>query len=306
MTLTQERPDKQQEDLARRSLGAPHRGVASRIVSRTGGGLVQIFLVLVSVFWLVPAIGLFISALRGERDNSSSGWWTALLKPAQLTVDNYSNLLDNNALLSSFVNTVLITVPTTVGVVAVASLAGYAFAWMEFPGRDWIFLIVIGMLVVPIQVGLIPIAELYGSLGIFGSIFGVVLFHIAFGLPFAIFLLRNFFAGIPRDLLEAARIDGANEWTIFVRVILPLGLPAIASLAIFQFVWVWNDFLIALVFAGRDSQPLTVFLQSQTRQFGQSIDVLAPGAFLSLIVPLIVFFSFQRYFVQGVLAGSVK
>ncbi|MGI8693792.1 MAG: carbohydrate ABC transporter permease [Geodermatophilaceae bacterium] len=303
--MTQERPDQPQE-LARQALGAPPRSVATRIVSKTGGGLVQIFLVLVSVFWLVPAIGLFISALRGERDNSASGWWTALLKPAQLTVTNYSNLLDNDDLLSSFVNTVLITVPTTLLVVAIASLAGYAFAWMEFPGRDWIFLIVIGMLVVPIQVGLIPIAELYGSLGIFGSIPGVVLFHVAFGLPFAIFLLRNFFSGIPRDLLEAARIDGASEWTIFVRVILPLGLPAIASLAIFQFVWVWNDFLIALVFAGRDSQPLTVFLQSQTRQFGESVDVLAPGAFLSLIVPLIVFFSFQRYFVQGVLAGSVK
>jgi len=303
--MTQERPDQPQE-LARQALGAPRRSVATRIVSKTGGGLVQMFLVLVSVFWLVPAIGLFISALRGERDNSASGWWTALLKPAQLTVTNYSNLLDNDDLLSSFVNTVLITVPTTLLVVAIASLAGYAFAWMEFPGRDWIFLIVIGMLVVPIQVGLIPIAELYGSLGIFGSIPGVVLFHVAFGLPFAIFLLRNFFSGIPRDLLEAARIDGASEWTIFVRVILPLGLPAIASLAIFQFVWVWNDFLIALVFAGRDSQPLTVFLQSQTRQFGESVDVLAPGAFLSLIVPLIVFFSFQRYFVQGVLAGSVK
>lgn len=304
MTMTQERPE--QDELAREALGAPHRGVASRIVGRTGGGLVQIFLVLIAVFWMVPAIGLFVSSLRGARDTSVSGWWSVLLEPAQLTLDNYSNLLGNDDLVGSFLNTVLITVPTTLGVVAVGSLAGYAFAWMEFPGRDWIFLIVIGLLVVPVQVALIPIAELYGAVGIFGSIPGVVLFHIAFGLPFAIFLLRNFFAGIPRDLLEAARMDGASEWTIFTRVVLPLGLPAIASLAIFQFVWVWNDFLIALVFAGRDVQPLTVFLQSQTRQFGESIDVLAPGAFLSLIVPLGVFFAFQRYFVQGVLAGSVK
>ncbi len=304
MTTTMERPE--QEDLARKALGAPHRSIASRIATRTGGGFVQIFLVLVAIFWLVPAIGLFVSSLRGSRDISSSGWWTALLQPSQLTVDNYSDLLGNSAVTSSFFNTILITVPSTLGVVAVASLAAYAFAWMDFWGRDWIFLIVIGLLVVPVQVGLIPIAQIYGSLGIFGSFVGVILFHVSFGLPFAIFLLRNFFSGIPRDLLEAARMDGASEWTIFRKVVLPLGLPAIASLAIFQFLWVWNDFLIALVFAGRDQQPLTVFLQSQTRQFGESVDVLASGAFLSLIVPLIVFFAFQRYFVQGTLAGSVK
>ncbi len=303
MTITEERPP--QEDLARQALGAPKRGVASRIASKTGGGFVQFFLILIAIFWTVPAIGLFISSLRGAQDQSS-GWWTFLLEPSQLTVDNYSSLLSGGDLLGSFFNTVLITLPSTLGVVVIGSLAAYAFAWMTFWGRDWIFLIVIGLLVVPVQVGLIPIAQLYGSLGIFGSIFGVVLFHIAFGLPFAIFLLRNFFSGIPRDLLEAARMDGASEWTIFRRVVLPLGLPAIASLGIFQFLWVWNDFLIALVFASRDVQPLTVFLQSQTRQFGESIDVLAPGAFMSLIVPLIVFFAFQRYFVQGTLAGSVK
>ena len=304
MTITQERPE--QEDLARQALGAPKRGVGSRIASRTGGGVVQVFLVLIAIFWTVPAIGLFVSSLRGARDISSSGWWSVLLQPSQLTVDNYSNLLGNNDVVSSFFNTVMITVPSTLGVVVLAALAAYAFAWMEFPGRDWLFLIVIGLLVVPVQVGLIPIAQLYGSVGIFGSVVGVVIFHIAFGLPFAIFLLRNFFSGIPRDLLEAARMDGASEWTIFRRVVLPLGLPAIASLAIFQFLWVWNDFLIALVFAGRESRPLTVFLQSQTRQFGDSVDVLASGAFLSLIVPLVVFFAFQRYFVQGTLAGSVK
>ncbi|MBA3338591.1 MAG: carbohydrate ABC transporter permease [Geodermatophilaceae bacterium] len=301
--MTEDRPE--QQEVPHHALGAPKRGLASRIAARTGGGFVQFFLILIAVFWTVPAIGLFVSSLRGAKDQSS-GWWTFLLEPAQLSLDNYSSLLNNGDLIGSFFNTVLITVPSTLGVVIVASLAAYAFAWMQFWARDWIFLIVIGLLVVPVQVGLIPVAELYGTLGIFGSIPGVVLFHIAFGLPFAIFLLRNFFSGIPRDLLEAARMDGASEWTIFRRVVLPLGLPAIASLAIFQFLWVWNDFLIALVFASRDVQPLTVFLQSQTRQFGESIDVLAPGAFLSLIVPLIVFFSFQRYFVQGTLAGSVK
>jgi len=305
MTITEERPPPPpQEELAKQALGAPRRGVASRIASKTGGGFVQIFLVLIAIFWTVPAIGLFVSSLLGSQ--TSGGWWTFLLQPTELSLDNYSSLLSNGDLVGSFFNTVLITIPSTLGVVLIASLAAYAFAWMQFWGRDWIFLIVIGLLVVPVQVGLIPIAELYGSLGIFGSIPGVVLFHVAFGLPFAIFLLRNFFAGIPKDLLEAARMDGASEWTIFRRVVLPLGLPAIASLAIFQFLWVWNDFLIALVFASRDAQPLTVFLQSQTRQFGESIDVLAPGAFMSLVVPLIVFFAFQRYFVQGTLAGSVK
>jgi alpha-glucoside transport system permease protein len=177
---------------------------------------------------------------------------------------------------------------------------------MEFPGRDYLFLVVIGMLVIPVQIALIPVLKLYGDIGISGTILSVVVFHVAFGLPFAIFLLRNYFAGIPRDLLEAARIDGASEGRIFFRLILPLGLPAIASLGIFQFLWVWNDLLVALVFTNSGSQPITVALASQTRQFGSSIDILAPGAFLSLVIPLIVFLAFQRFFVQGVMAGSVK
>jgi alpha-glucoside transport system permease protein len=286
--------------------GAPRRGVASRIVNRAGGGIVQVGLVVVALIWLIPTFGLFVASLRPETDNAESGWWEIFTAPAQLTFGNYTELLKDETITSSFVNTVLITVPTTILVVVVASLAAYAFAWIEFPGRDWLFLVVIGLLVVPVQVGLIPVARLFGDLGIFGSIPGVVLFHTAFGLPFAIFLLRNYFAGIPRDLLEAARMDGGTEWTIFVRVIMPLGGPAIASLTIFQFLWVWNDLLVALIFADRDSQPLTVAIQQQVRQFGANIDIIAPGAFLSLIVPLIVFFAFQRYFVEGVMAGSVK
>jgi alpha-glucoside transport system permease protein len=286
--------------------GAPRRGGASRIVNRAGGGIVQTGLVVVALIWLIPTFGLFVASLRSETDNAQSGWWKIFTAPAALTFSNYSELLQDDTITSSFVNTVLITVPTTILVVVVASLAAYAFAWIEFPGRDWLFLVVIGLLVVPVQVGLIPVARLFGDLGIFGSIPGVVLFHTAFGLPFAIFLLRNYFAGIPRDLLEAARMDGGTEWTIFVRVIMPLGGPAIASLTIFQFLWVWNDMLVALIFANRDAQPLTVAIQQQVRQFGANIDIIAPGAFLSLIVPLIVFFAFQRYFVEGVMAGSVK
>jgi alpha-glucoside transport system permease protein len=285
--------------------GAPHRGLASRLVARVGGGVVQAVLVLIALVWLVPTIGLFIASLRTSADSTGSGWWTVFTKPTQLTLANYQSLLHNDTMTQGFVNTVLITVPTTILVVAVASLAAYAFAWIEFPGRDWLFLLVVGLLVVPLQIGLIPVAKLYGSLHLFG-IPGVVLFHTAFGLPFAIFLLRNYFAGIPRDLLEAARMDGGTEWTIFRRVIFPLGGPAIASLGIFQFLWVWNDLLVALIFANRGSQPLTVAIQQQTRQFGSNLDVIAPGSFVSLVVPLIVFFAFQRYFVQGVLAGSVK
>lgn len=282
------------------------RSVFNRISSATGSPLIQAFLAFVALIWLVPALGLLISSLRPESANSSSGWWTVFTKPAELTLDNYHSLLSNSDITRSFLNTILITVPSTVLVVIIASMAAYAFAWMEFPGRDILFVAMIGLLVVPIQVALIPIAKLFGDLHVFGSIPSVILFHVSFGLPFAIFLLRNFFAGIPPELLEAARMDGAGEWKIFRSVVLPLGLPAIASLGIFQFLWVWNDLLVGLIFTDAGSKPLTVYLSGQTRQFGSSLDVLSSGSFLSLIVPLIVFFSFQRYFVQGMMAGSVK
>ncbi|WP_067125150.1 carbohydrate ABC transporter permease [Microtetraspora malaysiensis] len=284
---------------------AIQRGLLGRLVDRIGGGLLQVALVLIAVFWLVPTLGLLVVSLRGEKENNSTGWWTLFTKPAQVTFENYSNLLASG-FTSSFWNTVLITVPATLLVIGIAAMAAYAFAWIDFPGRDAIFLVVIGLLVVPVQIALIPIAKLYGALDIFGSILGVVLFHVAFGLPFAIFLLRNFFVGIPRELLEAARMDGAPEWRIFMTVVFPLAKPAIASLGIFQFLWVWNDLLVALVYADSANQPMTKALQSQMRQFGTNVDILAPGAFLSLIIPLVLFFAFQRYFVQGLLAGSVK
>ncbi|MEV5314871.1 carbohydrate ABC transporter permease [Streptomyces sp. NPDC052610] len=283
----------------RRSLGA-------RLVERLSGGAVRVFLIVVGLFWLVPTIGLLLSSLRSTEDMNESGWWTVFTEPAQLTVDSYEKLLENGDITDSLVNTVLITVPATVLVVVIGALAGYAFAWMEFPGRDWWFLAVVGLLVVPVQVALIPIAELFGNIGLFGSILGVILFHVGFGLPFAVFLLRNFFAEIPRELLEAARLDGAGELRLFARVVMPLGGPAIASLGIFQFLWVWNDMLVALVFTDAGSQPITVALQTQVRQFGNNIDVLAPGAFISMVVPLAVFFAFQRQFVSGVMAGAVK
>ena len=284
----------------------PKKTVAQKILGFFGNGFVNVVLLVVAVFWLVPTAGLFISSLRTSTDNAASGWWTIFTAPAQLTVDNYANLLSNSRITGSFFNTVLISVPTTILVIAIGALAAYAFAWVEFPGRDWLLIAVVVLLAVPLQVALIPLAQLFGALGIFGSVLGVILFHTAFGLPFAIFLLRNFFAQVPGELLEAARLDGASEWRIFFTVILPLGTPAIASLAIFQFLWTWNDMLIALIFTDSKSQPLTVAIQSQLRQFGSNIDVLSSGAFLSMIVPLIVFFAFQRYFVQALLAGSQR
>ncbi|OSZ58573.1 sugar ABC transporter permease [Streptomyces pharetrae CZA14] len=284
----------------------PRRSPAAWAVEKLSGGAVRVFLIVVGLFWLVPTIGLLLSSLRSTRDMNESGWWTVFTEPARLTVDSYEKLLENGDITDSLVNTVLITVPATVLVVVIGALAGYAFAWMEFPGRDWWFLAVVGLLVVPVQVALIPIAELFGNIGLFGSILGVILFHVGFGLPFAVFLLRNFFAEIPRELLEAARLDGAGELRLFTRVVMPLGGPAIASLGIFQFLWVWNDMLVALVFTDAGSQPITVALQTQVRQFGNNIDVLAPGAFISMVVPLAVFFAFQRQFVTGVMAGAVK
>lgn len=279
---------------------------AAKIVRVLNSSIVNIVLIFVALFWLVPTIGLFFTSLRSVGDNASSGWWNALVAPAQLTLENYANLLQNPTITGSFWNTVMIAVPSTVLVVLIGALAAYAFAWLKFPGRDWLMVAVIVLLAVPLQVALIPLARLFGAMGIFGSILAVILFHTAFGLPFAIFLLRNFFLEIPEEMFEAARIDGAGDWRIFVQMVLPLGLPAIASLAIFQFLWTWNDMLVALLFTNADSMPLTVAIQTQLRQFGSNIDVLSAGAFLSMIVPLIVFFAFQRFFVQALLAGSQK
>ncbi|MFE6105071.1 carbohydrate ABC transporter permease [Streptomyces laurentii] len=279
---------------------------AARIAARTASGAVRIFLVLVALFWLMPTAGLLLSSLRSPSDIAASGWWRVFTVPARLTTENYRDLLANDTITGSLGSTILITVPATLLVIVIGSFAGYAFAWLDFPGRDWWFLLVVGLLVVPVQVALVPVSKLFGTLGIFETTLGVVLFHTAYGLPFAIFLLRNFFAGIPRELLEAARLDGAGELRLFARVVMPLGGPAIASLGIFQFLWVWNDMLVALIFADAQSPPITVALQQQVRQFGNNIDVLAPGAFVSMVIPLVVFFAFQRQFVSGVMAGAVK
>jgi alpha-glucoside transport system permease protein len=287
--------------------GPPVReeSVAARILRILGKAPVHLILVLVGLLWLVPTLGLLLTSLLAPEDLVSGGWWQIFSEPSLATFDNYQALWHNESIRDSLLTTVWISLGGTILPIFVAALAGYAFAWLDFPGRDWLFIVVIGLLVVPIQMALIPLFRLYGDLGIFDTVISLILFHTAFGLPFAIFLLRNFFIGIPKELLEAARIDGASEIRIFLRLILPLGLPAIASLAIFQFLWTWNDLLVALSLA-RETQPITVAIFSQLRQFGSNIELIAPASFVSLAVPLAVFFAFQRYFVQGLLAGSVK
>jgi alpha-glucoside transport system permease protein len=273
-----------------------------RLVSKTP---IYVLLVFVGLLWLVPTLGLFLTSLLSPGDFQEKGWWQIFSAPSKATWSNYDSVLSNNTITDSLWTTAQIAVGGTVLPIIIASLAGYAFAWLDFPGRDWLFILVIALLVVPLQMALIPIFSLYNTFHLFDTVAGLVFFHTAFGLPFAIFLLRNFFIGIPRDLLEAARIDGASEIRIFARLILPLGLPAIASLAIFQFLWTWNDLLVALTL-GRETQPITVAIFSQLRAFGANIELIAPATFVSLAIPLAVFFAFQRYFVEGLLAGSVK
>ena len=292
-------------DIRLEETAATTEPLSAKIVRFIGKSPIYLLLAFIGLLWLVPTIGLFFTSLLEPSAIGTTGWWQILSEPSLATLDNYREIFDNEAITKALWTTVLISVGATLIPIFVGALAAYAFAWLEFPGRDWIFLVVVALLVVPIQMALIPIFSLYNDLGLFDTVIGLILFHTAFGLPFAIFLLRNFFIGIPRDLLEAARIDGASEIRIFLRLMLPLGLPAIASLAIFQFLWVWNDLLVALTFA-RDTQPITVAIFSQMRQFSGNIEIIAPAAFISLAIPLVVFFAFQRYFVEGLLAGSVK
>jgi alpha-glucoside transport system permease protein len=281
-------------------------GWSARFSRALARGPLNIFLIAIGVFWLTPIAGIVVSSFRPVEAYAESSWWSSLAHPGQYSLDNYTELLKDDSLLGAFFNTIKISIPSAILVVLIAAIGAYAFAWIDFKGREPLFFVVVALLVMPLQMALIPAARLFGQIGIFNTVWAVIIFHVGFGLPLAIFLLRNFFIGIPADLLEAARMDGASEWQIFTRLMIPLGMPAIASLLIFQFLWTWNDLLVATSFAGGEAAPLTVVLRSQMRQYGTSIDVIAPGALLLMLVPIIVFFSFQRYYVQGLLAGSVK
>ena len=283
----------------------PQDKVSAKILRAVARTPVYIALAILGVLWLIPTVGLFVTSILPASALASKGWWQIFSKPSLATWSNYNAMFHNHGLMSALRTTAEIAVGNTILVVVIGALAGYALAWLEFPGRDWLFIAIIGLLVVPLQMALIPMFRLYNTFGLYDTVLGIILFHAAFGLPFAIFLLRNFFIGLPKDILESARIDGASEVRIFFRLILPLGLPAIASLAIFQFLWTWNDLIVALTY-GSNVKPITVWIFGQLREFGTSIDVIAPASFISLLVPLVVFFAFQRYFVQGLLAGSVK
>ena len=277
-------------------------GGIAHFLSRTP---VHIFLIFMAILWIVPAAGLFFTSLLPPAISNSEGWWHVFSKPSELTFANYSKIFDNDTITHALIVTAQVTIGATILPILVASLAAYALAWIDFKGRDLLFIIIVGLMLVPLQMALIPIFSLYNNLHLFDTVLGLILFHSAFALPFATFLLRNFFAGIPKDLMEAARIDGASEWRLFFKVVLPLGLPAIAALGIFQVLFVWNDFLVGLVLA-QDNQPIAPALAGQLRQFGSNLDVIAPASFFSAVIPLAIFAAFQRYFVQGLLAGSVK
>jgi alpha-glucoside transport system permease protein len=295
---------------------APARRTRRRRI-RPSRIVVNVLLAAIAIFWLVPAIGVAIISLRPESAFSQSGWWTVFSAPAQLTFHNYQALFSAGfkpgGVLDSVTTSIAITVPVTILVTMISALTAYSLVFGRWRGRTVVFLLIVAMLVLPLQMALIPVASLYKLIGtatglkLFGTVIGTIVFHVAFGLPFGIFLMRNFYTGIPLDLLEAGRIDGAGEWTLFRKVVLPIGLPALASLAIFQFIWVWNDLLVALIFlSGNTHQTLTLFLFGQTRALSSNYWIISTGAMISIVIPLIVFFAFQRYFVRGVLAGAVK
>jgi alpha-glucoside transport system permease protein len=285
----------------------PRNGTVSerlvRFISRTP---VHLALIAIAVIWLVPTIGLAITSIRPRDQIQASGWWTTFNDFA-FTLHNYDLVLENAQMGSSFVNSIIITVPSTLLPLLIGAAAAYAFSWINFPFRDTIFLTIVALMVVPIQMALVPLLRLFRDLGVHEWFIGIWLAHTAFGLPLAIFLLRNFFITLPRDLIEAARVDGASNLRIFFRVVLPLSVPALASYGIFQFLWVWNDLLMALVFiSDSDLFPMTKRITEMQGTYGAEYHFLASGAFLLMVVPLIVFFALQRYFVQGLLAGSVK
>jgi alpha-glucoside transport system permease protein len=264
----------------------------------------------ICILWFIPTAGLLVTSLRDPQEISSSGWWTALFSFdfSQWTLDNYANVITSEGMAGAFVNSLIVTIPATVIPITVAAFAAYAFAWMRFPFRITLFIIVVGLLVVPLQMALIPVLSIYSELGIAGTFLGIWLAHTGFGLPLAVFLLYNFIGQLPEDLFETASIDGATHFQMFTRIVLPLSVPALAAFAIFQFLWVWNDLLVALVFLGPQDEVAvaTVKLNQLIGNRGQAWHLLTAGAFVTMMLPLLVFLGLQRYFIRGILAGSVK
>ncbi len=298
--------------------GEPMGRSVSAALSSRGGRFIVYGIVL---FWTIPTLGLLISSVRPELDVKTTGWWEVLRDPS-FTLDNYQSVLSSSPsggnLSHFFFNSFKITIPSVIISIGIGSLAAYAFSWMKFKGRDWLFVAVVALLVVPLQMALIPLLRLItggahiGSFTIFpylhlnNTVAAVWIAHTCFGLPFCIFILKNFISALPKEIIEAARVDGAGHLTVFTRLVLPLSVPALASLAIFQFMWIWNDLLIGIVFAGPENRPVVAKLVEVSGTYGQSWHLLTAAAFVSMFVPLVVFFALQRYFVRGLLAGAVK
>jgi alpha-glucoside transport system permease protein len=303
---------------------APAAGVKGESVGvRQGGWFVRITLLVVVVVWLVPTLGVLFTSFRPEDLAQDTGWWTSLahlFDSTQWTLENYDEALSTEGFSNAFLNSLAVTIPATVIPITIAAFAAYAFSWMNFRGRYVMFVAVVGLLVVPLQMALIPILRLYTGGGNIGGVplfpdldlnatfLGVWLAHTAFGLPLAVYLLRNYIGSLPSSIIESARIDGADHFTIFWRLIVPLSVPALAAFAIFQFLWVWNDLLVAYVFLGGGEETLvvTVALRNLVGSRGENWHLLTSAAFISMVLPLMVFFALQRYFVRGLTAGSVK
>jgi len=275
-----------------------------RLLTRTP---LHFVLIGISLLWLVPTVGLALTSFRKPPAIASSGWWHSLTQ-WDWTLKNYDAVINATGMGHAWVNSVIITVPATILPLTLGALAAFGFAWVPFPFRDTLFLVIVALMIVPIQTSLVPLLKLFASWGhLNNSYYGIWLAHTAFGLPLAVFLLRNFFITLPKDLIEAARMDGASKLAIFRRIVIPLSVPALASFAIFQFLWVWNDLLMALIFVSDPAkQPMTVRIPYLLSTYGQEYNLLAAASFLLMILPLAVFFALQRYFVQGLLAGSVK
>lgn len=271
---------------------------------------VKIVVGLLCLSWILPVFGLAVTSLRDRTDAASSGWWTIFTSPSQLsrlTVENYVEVFDRAPMAQAFVNSLAITIPATIIPILIAAFAAYAFTFMEFPFRNLLLVLIVALLVVPNQVAFAPILNIYGQLGLNGQFAAVWGAHIGFGMALAIYLIRNYMATLPREIIESAKIDGATHFQTFWKLIIPMSTPALASFAIFQFLWVWNDLLVALIFLGPGPrQPLTIALVSLLGQQGQGDQLLTAGAFFTMILPILVFLSLQRYFVRGLTAGSVK
>jgi alpha-glucoside transport system permease protein len=282
------------------------RTLSERLVRFVSRSPVHIALIAIAAIWLVPTVGLLVTSFRDRSDALSSGWWHVFT--SHLTLSNYGEVIHQAGMGHAFLNSLYITIPATLLPLALGALAAYAFAWTRFPFRDTTFLFIVALMVVPVQTAFVPLLKFFRDYGHLNQEFyGIWLAHTAFGLPLAIFLFRNFFITLPKDLIEAARMDGASEFAVFRRVVLPLSVPALASFGIFQFLWVWNDLLMALIFISDPTKrPMTLQINDMLGTYNQEFHILAAGGFLLMAVPLIVFFALQRYFVQGLLAGSVK